>query len=117
MDWEWWTLHVVEPETCEGQEAPRLGDKRPWRASFGEQELSADVGRTSANIVGQTGTLWCFLESCLPDHREVRACLEVFSLCLAHPQQLALGTDLGNVSLVHEYPSVSSQRFPERVSG
>lgn len=64
MDWEWWTLHVVEPETCEGQEAPRLGEKRPWRASFGEQELSADVGRTSANTVGQTGTLWCFLESC-----------------------------------------------------
>lgn len=55
---------------------------------------------------------WCFLERCLPGHREVRACLAIFSLCLAHPQQLALGTDLGNVSLVHEYPSASSQRFP-----
>lgn len=58
MDWERWTLHVVEPETCKGQEAPRLAGKRPWRAFFGEQEMLADLGRNSANIVGQTGTLF-----------------------------------------------------------
>ena len=48
---------MVEPETRKGQEAPRLGEKRPWRAFFREQEMLADVGRTGANIVGQTGAL------------------------------------------------------------
>lgn len=90
----------------QGPGGTKAGRKKDLESLFWRAGDVGRLGRTSANIVGQTGTL-CFLESRLPGHREVRACLAIFSLGLTHPQQLTLGTDLGKVSLVREHPSAS----------
>ena len=74
----WWNPRPARARRHQGWQEKGLGEpflesRRCWQ-TWGEPVLTSWAKPEH-----------CFLENRLPGHREVRACLAIFSLGLAHP--------------------------------